>query len=117
MRTLALFLLLVSSATARDLDFSDVRGEVEQALLSRDVRAWARKLADAPTQTDPLFGFETITECPGVPSDAMIPRENWRDPAAYDANAQKLAELFLENFKTYQDGASADILNGGPSQG
>lgn len=71
-------------------------------------------LAQAATQSDPVFGFETVTECPGVPSDAMIPRDSWSDPAAYDASARHLADLFLTNFKKYEEGTSAEIINGGP---
>ena len=52
MRALALTLLFVSAASARDLDFTDVRADVETALLSRDVRAWARELSNEPNPTD-----------------------------------------------------------------
>ncbi len=72
------------------------------------------QLADAPTVTDPVFGFETVTDCPGVPAESLVPRESWGDPAAYDASARKLADLFLTNFKKYQEGASQDIISGGP---
>ena len=73
-------------------------------------------LAGAPTQTDPVFGFETVTECPDVPSDAMIPRESWDNPAAYDQAAAHLASLFLDNFKKYEEGTSEGIINGGPKK-
>ena len=73
------------------------------------------KLATAPTKTDPVFGFEMISECPEVPSSVLIPRECWSNLGDYDANARNLADLFIENFRSYQDGASKDILNGGPS--
>jgi phosphoenolpyruvate carboxykinase (ATP) len=71
-------------------------------------------LAKAPTQKDPTFGFEVITECPGVPSEVLIPRNTWSDKAAYDAAANKLATLFINNFKTYADGASEEIRAAGP---
>jgi phosphoenolpyruvate carboxykinase (ATP) len=72
-------------------------------------------LATAPTKTDPVFGFEMISECPEVPSSVLIPRECWSNSGDYDANARNLADLFIENFRSYQDGASTDILYGGPS--
>ncbi len=72
-------------------------------------------LATAPTKTDPVFGFEMISECPEVPSSVLIPRECWSNSGDYDANARNLADLFIENFRSYQDGASKDILYGGPS--
>ncbi len=73
------------------------------------------KLNDASTETDPLFGFETVTTVPGVPSEILKPREAWSDAAAYEENAKKLATLFTENFKTYAEGTDASVLKGGPT--
>lgn len=72
------------------------------------------KLAGAPTQSDPIFGFETLTEVPDVPSEILVPRDSWSDLSAFDASARKLADLFLENFENYKDGTSAGIIAGGP---
>jgi phosphoenolpyruvate carboxykinase (ATP) len=72
------------------------------------------KLASAPTETDPVFGFETITEVPEVPSDILVPRNSWDDQAAFDTSARGLADLFLANFKNYEAGTSAEIISGGP---
>ena len=73
------------------------------------------ELATAPTKTDPVFRFEMISECHEVPSSVLIPRECWSNSGDYDANARNLADLFIENFRSYRDGASKDILHGGPS--
>jgi phosphoenolpyruvate carboxykinase (ATP) len=72
------------------------------------------ELAKAPTVKDAVFGFEVVTQCPGVPSEVLIPKNTWSDPAAYDAAANKLAHLFINNFKTYEAGASAEIRAAGP---
>jgi phosphoenolpyruvate carboxykinase (ATP) len=72
------------------------------------------KLVSAPTGTDPVFGFKTITEVPEVPSDILVPRNSWDDQAAFDTSARKLADLFLANFKNYEAGTSAEIISGGP---
>lgn len=72
-------------------------------------------LEQAPTQTDPIFGFAVPTECPGVPSEILIPRNTWQDGEAYDRTAHKLAGLFAENFKKYRDNCSAEIIEAGPS--
>jgi phosphoenolpyruvate carboxykinase (ATP) len=66
-------------------------------------------LATAATQRDPFFGFDTVTECPGVPKEILQPRETWSDKAAYDATARQLASLFRENFKKFESAVSADV--------
>ncbi len=72
-------------------------------------------LLDAATERDPIFGFEVVTECPGVPSEILVPRNTWADKDAYDQTARKLAHLFSENFKTYESGVSAEVAAAGPS--
>ncbi len=71
-------------------------------------------LGSAKTVTDPVFGFEVLSECPGVPPEILSPRSTWTDPAAYDATAKKLAGLFLDNFKKYESNASAEVRAAGP---
>jgi phosphoenolpyruvate carboxykinase (ATP) len=72
-------------------------------------------LDDVATQREPYFGLEVVTSCPGVPDEILIPKNTWADAAEYEATASKLAQLFLENFKTYADGVSESVLKAGPS--
>src|SRR5208337_2206802 len=72
-------------------------------------------LASAKTQRDPIFGFDIVTECSGVPAETLRPRDSWADKAAYDATAKKLAGLFTKNFETYAGGASAEVKAAAPS--
>jgi phosphoenolpyruvate carboxykinase (ATP) len=72
-------------------------------------------LVDAPTTTDPIFGFAVVTECPNVPSEILVPRNTWADKDAYDQTARKLAHLFAENFKTYEGGVSSEVKAAAPS--
>ncbi|CAN5272894.1 phosphoenolpyruvate carboxykinase (ATP) [soil metagenome] len=51
-------------------------------------------LANVPMVTDPIFGVQVPTACPGVPSEVLLPRATWADPAAYDEKANELAKLF-----------------------
>lgn len=74
----------------------------------------AGQLATAPTMTDPVFGFEIVTACPNVPSEILIPRQTWADPAAYDATLKKLAGLFQSNFAHYADIAGPEVVAAGP---
>lgn len=62
----------------------------------------------------PGFGFWVPDTCPNVPSEVLNPRKTWADPAAYDQQLNKLAGLFIDNFKPFEAGASEEILSGGP---
>jgi phosphoenolpyruvate carboxykinase (ATP) len=75
------------------------------------------KLADAPTESDPVFGIGTVTICAGVPGDVLVPRQSWANKGAYDAMARKLAGLFMNNFKQYESLASPDVKQAGPRVG
>ncbi len=71
-------------------------------------------LADVKRQRHPVFGFDAVTECPGVPAKFLWPRDTWSDAAAYDATAKKLAALFVENFKRYEGGVNAEVRSASP---
>jgi phosphoenolpyruvate carboxykinase (ATP) len=71
-------------------------------------------LADSRTVSDPVFGIGVVTECPGVPREVLTPRDTWADKAAYDAAAAKLAKLFIDNFRQYERGASAEVNAASP---
>src|SRR5262245_25402076 len=72
-------------------------------------------LAGGKTRRDPVFGFDVVTDCPGVPSEILWPRDTWADRAAYDAAAKKLAGLFVDNFKKYESGAGAEVRAAAPA--
>ena len=61
------------------------------------------KLAGVEFVEDPVFGVQVPTSCPNVPSEVLSPRDTWADKDAYDAQAKKLAGMFVENFKQYAD--------------
>jgi phosphoenolpyruvate carboxykinase (ATP) len=71
-------------------------------------------LVGAPTETDPVFGLEMVTEVPNVPAEVLIPRNTWSDAAAYDEAAKKLASLFRDNFGKYADSVAEDVAAAGP---
>lgn len=72
------------------------------------------KLAEAPTEQEPVFGLNVVTACDGVPSEILMPRNAWSDADAYDKAAARLATLFVENFRAYADGVSQDVIDAGP---
>lgn len=71
-------------------------------------------LDDALVKRDPRFGFDVVTECPGVPGEVMVPRQAWADGAAYDEQAEQLAELFKANFTKFEEGTAEAIKGAGP---
>ena len=71
-------------------------------------------LQNAPTLKDPVFGLEMITECPAVPNEVLQPKLTWSDPDAYDRAANRLAAMFVENFKKFEKNSPAYIAAAGP---
>ena len=76
--------------------------------------ALSGQLDKAKYPKDPVFGFEVPTAVPGVPSEVLIPRNTWKDPAAYDAQAGKLAEMFRKSFEAFASGVDAAVIAAGP---
>lgn len=74
----------------------------------------AGTLANAPTQPDPIFGFDVVTSVQNVPEEILIPENTWTDKSAFAATAKKLANLFTANFKKYESGALAEVKAAGP---
>lgn len=60
-------------------------------------------IREVPYAVDPIFGLEYPKVCPGVPDAILNPRTAWPDPAAYDAQANRLAQLFRANFERFAD--------------
>jgi phosphoenolpyruvate carboxykinase (ATP) len=76
--------------------------------------ALSGKLDHAEYRNDAVFGFEVPLGVPGVDTELLNPRSTWSDPAAYDAQAQLLANLFRENFEKFEDVDPA-VIAAGPS--
>ena len=75
---------------------------------------YSGSLDEAKAEVDPVFGLQTVVECPAVPSELLRPRDTWSDAARYDVAAQKLAGLFRDNFAAYADGVSEAVRSAGP---
>ncbi len=72
------------------------------------------KLADVPTEPDPIFRIHVPTACEGVPSEILKPRNTWKDGAAYEIQAWELARLFAENFEQFTDSTTEAVRAAGP---
>src|SRR6185312_11865652 len=76
--------------------------------------ALSGQLNNVKYERDPIFNVDVPTSCPDVPAEVLTPRNTWSDPAAYDAQARKLAGMFIENFKKFEADVPADVKAAGP---
>ena len=65
---------------------------------------------------DPVFGLNSPTVCPGIPSDLLIPRRAWADQAEYERTVNHLADLFVKNFAQFESAATPAMLEGSPAR-
>ncbi|EGF80168.1 hypothetical protein BATDEDRAFT_19595 [Batrachochytrium dendrobatidis JAM81] len=73
------------------------------------------ELAKAEWESYPIFGLSIPKSVAGCPSEILNPSKTWMGTeASYKATLEKLAKLFIENFKTYEDKASHEIISAGP---
>jgi phosphoenolpyruvate carboxykinase (ATP) len=74
-------------------------------------------LEGVPTREDPVFGLHVPESCPDVPSEVLDPRGTWQDGDRYDAQARKLAAMFAENFKAFEEQVPEAVRKAGPRHG
>ncbi|KAJ3345457.1 Protein kinase C-like 1 [Kappamyces sp. JEL0680] len=73
------------------------------------------ELANAQYENYPIFDLAIPKAITGVPSEILHPSKTWLGTQeSFLATNKKLANLFVENFKTYASEASEDILKAGP---
>lgn len=87
------------------MDLAHTRSMIQAALEG--------ELNTVETEKDAVFGLEIPAHVPGVPDEVLFPRNTWENKEAYDAEAQKLAAAFHENFKQFSQ-ANKDIQQAGP---
>lgn len=63
---------------------------------------------------DEIFNLNVPMSCPNVPVDVLDPRRTWADSAAYDAQAHKLADMFVHNFEKYAGDVDQAVIESGP---
>lgn len=60
------------------------------------------ELDKAEFELHPVFNVLVPKACPGIPAEILDPRNTWTDKAAYDKAADKLSNMFVENFKKFK---------------
>jgi phosphoenolpyruvate carboxykinase (ATP) len=67
-------------------------------------------IEDAPTANLPIFNVDIPTELPGVNPGILDPRDTYADAAEWQAKAENLAGLFIDNFAKFTDTAEGEAL-------
>ncbi|HBS35381.1 MAG TPA: phosphoenolpyruvate carboxykinase (ATP) [Parvularcula sp.] len=82
-----------------------------RALLSA---ALDGSLKNAAMRRDETFGFDVPMSLAGVDAKILNPRDTWKNAGAYDAQAKKLAAMFVENFRKFEPYVSAGVKAAAP---
>lgn len=90
------------------MEISHTRSMIKAALNDR--------LKNVPMREETVFGLQVPERCPGVPEGLLWPRDTWSDKEAYDAQANKLASMFVENFRQFESKTSSEVLAAGPKE-
>ena len=72
-------------------------------------------LNNAEFRKDPNFGFEVPVAVPGVDSSILDPRSTWADGEEYDRTAQKLVQLFVDNFSEFEAHVDEGVRKAAPT--
>ena len=62
----------------------------------------------------PTFGLHVPKKCNNVPDELLMPKNAWKDKHAYDVTLDKVAKLFIENFRKYEKDVDPGTLAAGP---
>jgi len=71
-------------------------------------------LNSAAFRKDENFGFEVPVSVPGVDSAILDPRSTWADKEDYDRTAQKLVQLFVDNFQPFAEHVDQGVRDAAP---
>jgi len=72
-------------------------------------------LNNAEFRKDTNFGFEVPVAVAGVDSAILDPRSTWADGEEYDRTAQKLVQLFVDNFAEFEPHVDEGVRQAAPN--
>ena len=72
-------------------------------------------LNDGEFRQDRNFGFDVPVAVPGVDTAILDPRSTWSDGEEYDAAAQKLVQLFVDNFAPFEAHVDEGVRQAAPA--
>lgn len=73
------------------------------------------ELKNASFKIEPFFGLSIPDHINGIPEKVLNPRDTWPDKDAYNEKAKKLATMFRDNFKQFENKADKAIVDAGPN--
>lgn len=72
------------------------------------------KLLEVEYSTDPVFGFQVPTTCPGMPDKVLNPTASWPGEEVYLQRYKELGARFIDNFKKFEADTPLEVRNSGP---
>ena len=90
------------NGTGKRISIRDTRGIIDD-ILNGDIDK-------APTKVLPYFNFVIPTELPGVDPKILDPRDTYANPAEWDKKAKELAQMFINNFKKFENNEAGKAL-------
>ena len=95
------------NGSGKRISIKDTRGIIDAILDGA--------ILNAPTKQIPIFDFTVPTELPGVDPKILDPRDTYADPKEWEAKAEKLAGMFIKNFKKFEyNEAGKKLVAAGP---
>lgn len=90
------------NGTGKRISIRDTRGIIDD-ILNGDIDK-------APTKVLPYFNFTIPTELPGVDIKILDPRDTYADAREWDEKAKKLAGMFIDNFRKFENNPAGKAL-------
>ena len=90
------------NGTGKRISIRDTRGIID-AILDGSILS-------APTKQIPVFDFTVPTELPGVDPKILDPRDTYANVEDWNTKATKLAEMFINNFKKFENNEAGKAL-------
>jgi len=95
------------NGTGRRISIQDTRGIIDNILDGSIEKADTRML--------PIFNLEVPLALPGVDSSILDPRDTYEDVSEWQAKAEKLGKLFIDNFAGFTDNEEGrSLVTSGP---
>ena len=90
------------NGSGKRISIKDTRGIIDAILDGA--------ILSAPTKQIPIFAFTVPTEPPGVDPKILAPRATHADVPEWNPKAEKLADMFIKNFKKFENNEAGKAL-------